>query len=60
MEIGGVSILLISGIINLMLVVFQVTGGLRWIKVPMTLHRKTGILLFFTALMHAVVGILAD
>jgi len=38
MKIGGVSILLISGIINLMILAFQLASGLRWIKIPMTIH----------------------
>ena len=58
MKIDGGSIMLISGIINLTLLVFQLAGGLRWIKVPIKVHRKTGILLFFIASVHAAIGIL--
>jgi len=58
MKIGGVSILLISGIINLMILAFQLASGLRWIKIPMTIHRRMGILLFIIALVHAAIGIL--
>jgi hypothetical protein len=58
MKICGVSILLISGIINLTLISFQLAGGLRWIKIPMKIHRRTGMLLFTIALIHAAIGIL--
>jgi hypothetical protein len=34
MKIGGVSIILILGSINMILILFQLTTGLRWIKVP--------------------------
>jgi hypothetical protein len=33
---------------------------LRWIKVPMRIHRKTGITLFITALTHGTLGILSQ
>jgi hypothetical protein len=52
MTIAGVSIILILGIINLLLLMFQMGTGLRWIKVPYAVHRKTGILLFICAVIH--------
>ena len=58
MKIGGDSIMLVSGVINLALIFFQLAGGLRWIKIPVKIHRKTGILLFFIAGIHAAIGIL--
>ncbi len=58
MKIGADSIMLISGIMNLALIGFQLAGGLRWIKVPFKVHRKTGMLLFFIASVHAAIGIL--
>lgn len=60
MTIGGVSIILILGILNLILVVFQISSGLRWIKVPFTIHRRSGILLFFSAIVHAFLAFLAS
>lgn len=60
MKIGGVSIVLILGICNFILLLFQISSGLRWIRVPMSVHRKTGITLFITALTHGTLGILAD
>ena len=60
MKIGGVSIVLILGIINFLLLLFQLSSGLRWIKVKMTVHRKTGITLFITALLHGTLAYLSD
>jgi hypothetical protein len=60
MKIGGVSIILILGIINFLLLLFQVSSGMRWIKVKMTLHRKTGIILLITAFFHGLLAILSD
>jgi hypothetical protein len=60
MKIGGVSIVVILGIINFLLVLIQISSGLRWIKVKMTLHRKIGITLFFTALLHGTLAYLSD
>jgi hypothetical protein len=57
MKIGGDTMMLISGIVNLALIGFQLAGGLRWIKIPIKIHRKTGILLFVIASIHAVIGI---
>ena len=60
MKIGGVSIILLLGILNFLLVLLQLSSGLRWVRVKMTLHRKIGILLFFTALLHGALAILSD
>ena len=60
MKIGGVSIILLLGMINFALLVFQVSTGLRFIKVPFGVHRKTGILLLITATIHGALALLAD
>ncbi|MFC1889898.1 hypothetical protein ACFL4G_09090 [Thermodesulfobacteriota bacterium] len=60
MTIGGVSILLISGAINILLVLFQVLSGTRVIRVNPGVHRKTGLLLLVTALGHGTVGTCAS
>lgn len=60
MKIGGVSIILVLGLVNLLLLSFQLSSGLRWIKVPYGVHRKTGIALFVTALIHGILGIIAQ
>jgi len=48
----------ILGIINLLILFFQMSTGLRWIRVPMAIHRKTGITLFITALIHGTLAFL--
>ncbi len=60
MTIGGVSIILIGGIINMILIIFQLLSGLRYIKVPFGVHRKTGILLVFCAIIHGILGFIAQ
>jgi cytochrome b subunit of formate dehydrogenase len=59
MKIGGISILLITGIINALLILFQAGTGLRYIKVPFGIHKKTGIALILFATIHAVLAILS-
>ena len=60
MVIGGISIIFILGIINFLLLLFQLSSGLRWIKVKFGVHRKTGTLLFIVAFIHGFLGILAN
>jgi len=60
MKIGGVSIILILGIINFLLLLFQISSGMRWTKVNTTFHRKTGITLLITAFFHGPLAILSD
>jgi hypothetical protein len=54
------SIIELFGIINLVLVLFQVSSGLRIFKVPFAVHKKTGLLLLFTALIHGGLAIYFD
>jgi hypothetical protein len=56
--IGGTSIVLILGVINFLLILFQLSSGLRLIKVSFVTHRKTGIALLISASLHALLGIL--
>lgn len=58
--IGGVSIILILGILNMLLILFQISTGLRWIGVPFHVHRKTAIILFFTAALHGILAIFSN
>ena len=58
MKIGGISIILILGICNFLFLLFQVSSGLRWIKVPFRVHRKTGLALFIIAIIHGTLAIL--
>jgi hypothetical protein len=52
--------ILILGILNMLLILFQISSGLRWIKVPFGVHKKTGIILFFSAALHALLAFLAN
>jgi hypothetical protein len=60
MTIGGVSIILLLGILNLFLVAFQISSGLRWVKVPFAVHRRGGITLLFSTIIHAFLAILVS
>ena len=51
--------ILLLGILNLLLVVFQVSSGRRWIKVPLTWHRKGAVILLVSAVLHALLAIIA-
>lgn len=59
MKIGGISIVLIFGMINLVLLFFQLSTGWRWIKVNFTTHRRSGIALVISAVIHAILAILS-
>jgi hypothetical protein len=59
MKNGGASIVFLHGIFNFIWFQFQISSVLRGIKVPMRIHRKTGITLFITTLTHGTPGILA-
>ncbi|MBI5584526.1 MAG: hypothetical protein HY892_11955 [Deltaproteobacteria bacterium] len=59
MTIAGVSIILILGIINFILLLFQLVSGLHWIKVKIGVHKKTGLLLLIVATIHGLLGFLA-
>jgi len=56
--IGGISIVLILGVINFLLILFQLSSGLRLIKVPFVTHRKTGIALLISASLHGLLGVI--
>jgi len=58
MTIGGISLVLILGIINLVLVLFQVSTGKKWLKVNFLWHRRLGVVLLLTAVVHAVLAYL--
>ncbi len=60
MKIGGISIILIIGLCNLLLICFQLLSGLRVIKVGVKTHKKTGILLLALAIIHGGLAFLAN
>jgi hypothetical protein len=57
MMLGGVSLILILGILNMLLILFQISTGLRWLKVPFQVHKRTGGVLFFSAAFHAFLAV---
>jgi hypothetical protein len=59
MSIGGISVILILGICNLALILFQLATGLRIIRVRVGVHKKTGITLLVVATIHGLLAILA-
>ncbi|MCU0845179.1 MAG: hypothetical protein MUC76_09670 [Spirochaetes bacterium] len=59
MNIGGVSIILILGLVNMALLVFQLLSGLRVLRVPIVIHRRAGILLVVIAILHASLAFMA-
>jgi hypothetical protein len=60
MTIGGISIILILGLCNLLLVFFQAASGLRIIKPKIGVHKKTGIALVIFAVTHGVLAYLSS
>ena len=60
MTIGGISIILVLGIVNFALVAFQLLGGLRVIRMPFWPHKYAGIILSITATIHGVLALLVS
>lgn len=59
MIIAGISLVLLLGIVNLILILFQVSTGKKWVKIHFTWHRRLGVLLLLTALVHAILAYLS-
>lgn len=51
--------ILFFGILNLILLLWQLATGLHVIKISYKTHRKTGIALVISALIHAGLALLA-
>lgn len=60
MNVGGVSIILILGILNFFLLMFQFLSGRRIIRVSPSVHRNMGTVFLIAALAHGILGILAN
>jgi len=61
MDIGGLSIAIrLLGILNFLLILFQLGTGLRWIKAPFGVHKKSGLTLLISAAVHAGLAFLAS
>lgn len=59
MTIAGVSLVLILGIVNLILIIFQVSTGKKWLRVNFAWHRRLGLVLLLTAIAHGVLAYLS-
>lgn len=57
MKIGGISLVQILGIINFILLLFQLSSGQHWIKVKFGIHRKVGLVFVATASLHGFLAI---
>lgn len=53
-------VVLALGIVNLLLVGFQVASGRRWIRVKVPVHRRTGQILAVLALAHGILAVLLN
>jgi hypothetical protein len=60
MSIFGISIIMILGMINLLLLIFQFLSGMRIIQIKLGVHKKTGVTLLVTGVLHGILGILAN
>jgi len=56
MRFGNVSIILLLGLVNFGLLFFQLATGLRWLKMPFGVHKKTGITLVIVATLHGLLA----
>ena len=52
MRLGGMSLVQILGVINFILLMFQLFSGRHWLQVQIGLHRKVGLALVVTASLH--------
>ncbi len=59
MTIAGVSLIVILGVVNLLLVLFQIATAKRWVTVPFSWHRRGGMILLAGALVHGVLAFLS-
>ncbi len=60
MSIGGVSIILLLGLLNLALLGFQLATGMHWVRVPVRVHRTSGVVLVVSGVLHASLAFLAE
>lgn len=60
MQLGGISIILWLGIVNLALIIFQIASGRRLIRVSPGTHRKTAYVLLITAILHGLLAYLVS
>lgn len=56
----GINIIFWFGLINLILILFQLLSGLRAIKVKYKIHKVFGIILLFTASIHGIYALVIN
>ncbi len=59
MRLGGMSLVQILGLLNFMLLMFQLFSGRHWIQVKIGIHRKVGLALVVTASLHGFLAMVA-
>lgn len=57
MQIDGISLVQILGIINFILLLFQLVSGQHWIRVKFGIHRKVGLVLVATVTLHGFLAL---
>lgn len=60
MTLAGVSLVLLLGIVNFILLAFQLSTGLRWIRVPLGVHRRKGTILAASGTAHGGLALFAE
>jgi len=60
MTIAGVSIILLLGLANLVLILFQLATGLRLLRVRVGVHKRAGIALLVLAILHGTLAFLVS
>jgi hypothetical protein len=55
-----INIILWLGVLNLILILFQLLSGLRIIKIKYKLHKRMGVILFFSAFIHGIYAIITN
>jgi len=58
--IFGINFILVFGLLNLLLIVFQLLSGFRIVKVTFSMHRKCGFVLCVLAFCHGALAFLVS
>lgn len=60
MKIFGLNIIQLLGILNLILLLYQLMSGLRFFKFSFKIHKFSGILLVISAVFHAILAFMVS
>jgi hypothetical protein len=58
MWVDKISLVQFLGIVNFILILFQLSSGRRWIRVRSDIHRKVGLVLVVTASVHGLLAMM--